>query len=125
MTPGRMSWLTAVDFVLIASALILLGTRRAMVATQILATTVGLSALVAIGAYVFGEPDFLGAKATQMAVHTALGFLLLAVGAVTATRDRGVVPRVRRQLAIIGPVAAAVFLVLSWILRAAKDWCQT
>ena len=32
--PGRMSWLTALDFVLVASALILLGTRRAIVASQ-------------------------------------------------------------------------------------------
>ena len=87
--PGRMSWLTALDFALLGSALLLLDLRRAALAVQGLAMVAGLAALLSIGRYLVGEPGFLAGTATPVALHTALGFLMLAMGVMAATADRG------------------------------------
>jgi PAS domain S-box-containing protein len=115
-SPGRMSWLTAVCLAMLGGAWLLLGLRRASNAVQGLAMVVGLLALLPIASYVLGEPGFLGGSATAMALHTALGLLLLMMGVLAATVDHGFLARLRRHLPKVGMgIAASMILLASFV----------
>ncbi|HWH08596.1 MAG TPA: response regulator, partial [Candidatus Thermoplasmatota archaeon] len=88
--PNRMAPNTALNFVLLGMAVVLLEApaRRGVVASQALAlASVAIALLVVIG-YVYGVTQLQGWYAfLPMALHTALAFLLLAAG-VLAVRAR-------------------------------------
>jgi diguanylate cyclase (GGDEF)-like protein/PAS domain S-box-containing protein len=90
--PGRMAPNTTFNFILDGIALLLIlskwqgGYRWA----QVLSLTTGLVALLALIGYTYSINSFLGLGSfTQMAVNTALAFILLSAGILLAQPDRG------------------------------------
>jgi len=77
--PGRMGLNTALSFTLVGVALLL--SRRATWTSHLLALAGGLVALMAGVGYVLGAQSLVGfASHTGMALHTALGFLVVCAG---------------------------------------------
>ena len=92
--PGRMSPITAANFVLLASALLVPSFKRSDYLKEALALLLALSATFAIVGYVYGVPALYGAvssSSTAMALHTGVSFLLLAVGFLFVERETGFV----------------------------------
>ena len=90
--PGRMAPLTALCFVSISTALLCVELKTRLVGwpSQYLAALVGLFALMGMGSYLYGQREFTGiARYTQMAVHTTVCFLLLALGVFLVQAQRG------------------------------------
>jgi PAS domain S-box-containing protein len=118
---GRMAPTAAGCLVLLGAALLLMrrDTRRSARITHVLALIVGLVSLVAIIGYVYDVgPTFgLARYTTQMAIHTALAFLLLSaaiqlsrpghflVGLATSDRAAGVLMRRLLPASVLLPVA--------------------
>ncbi len=121
--PNRMAPNTAVNFVVIGLALFSLHLPKTRLwLGQACAILVGVGALLPLTGYAYGVHSFTGfASFIPMALHTALTFLILALGIffaipeaplpqVFATRDpRGVIAR---QLL---PLALVMILVLGWL----------
>ena len=125
VTPGRMSPIAAVDLILLGGALALLGTRRTALrrtleALALLALALALPALIG---YAYGIKSFYTLPGFGgMAVHTALAFVLLAIGVLCARADGlagvfasaglgGHVARRFLPLALIAPV------LLGWLVH--------
>ena len=90
--PGRMLPVTALCFLLSGGALLLAssGRRRAESAAWMLSLVTGIVALLALVGCAYGvEPFYSLPGFTSMAIHTAVGFLLLSAGVVGAYPDRG------------------------------------
>lgn len=90
--PNRMAPNTAFNFLLLGLALLFLDVtaRRAVRAAQLLAIAVASTALVALVGYAYGISAFYGIGSyIPIAVHTALTFLLLALGLLLARPSRG------------------------------------
>jgi len=79
--PGRIAYITAINFCATGIALLLLNrSRRALKAAQLLASFVGLSALLTIIGYLYRVPLLYGSsRYASMGLHTGLGFLVLAI----------------------------------------------
>ena len=89
--PGRMSPITAVNFVLLGACLIFgsIRTKRFVRAVESLAILAMLLSYVAILAYIYDVTAMdLVWPYTSVALHTAIGFVVLAVGVLTG-RDGG------------------------------------
>lgn len=92
--PGRPSPHTALAFVLIGCALLLLNgdSYGGHWLSQYLALTAGFIALLALIGYAFNVPIFFKVSPyTGMALHTAVTFLVLCAGLLLAQPDRGLV----------------------------------
>lgn len=113
--PGRMATPTALALMLLGSALLLLGARRAYPAVQGLAAAAGLVALLSVGGYLFGDAGVVGGAPTPMSLVTAAGLLLLAVGVLVTTADRGFVARIRPHFEVIGLGATVVVLLVAGV----------
>jgi diguanylate cyclase (GGDEF)-like protein len=122
--PGRMSPITAANFVLLASALLVPSFKRSDYLKEALALLLALSATFAIVGYVYGVPALYGAvssSSTAMALHTGVSFLLLAVGFLFVERETGFVrvfhgPSIASMVArYLVPVAFLVPVVLGAI----------
>ncbi|HEX8536720.1 MAG TPA: histidine kinase dimerization/phospho-acceptor domain-containing protein, partial [Cystobacter sp.] len=90
--PGRMAPNTALCFLLIGVAILCLEVETRLVGwpSQYLAALVGVIALVGLAGYLYGQREFTGvARYSQMAVHTTVCFLLLALGVFEARATRG------------------------------------
>lgn len=108
-SPGRMGSNTALNFSLIGSALLLHGRIRWIRAAQVLSLTAAVVTLVALAGYVYGAERLSGLGShTRMAVHTAVGFLVLCTGVVMAHPDQGLVAIVTSERAG-GTLARGVF----------------
>ena len=91
-TPNRMAPNTALNFLLLGCALLLLDrrTRRGRWPAQYLALVVTLVSLFAVIGYVYGVKFFYGvASYIPMALHTSLTFLVLSVGLLCTRPERG------------------------------------
>lgn len=122
--PGRMSPMTAVNFVMLGIALLLLtleSQRDAWLPQGLALTTAGVGLLGTLG-YAYHLPTLYAiAPSTPMAAHTALTFLVLACGILCALPDRALMAiltsesvggaMARRLL----PAAAIVPAVLGWL----------
>jgi diguanylate cyclase (GGDEF)-like protein len=105
--PGRMSLVTAVNFVLLALALLPVQRRSLEVLREGLALGVVLTSTFAVVGYLYGIPLFYGAVAagaSRMAIHTALAFMLLATGFLFIPRENGIM-RIFRGNSIASMVA--------------------
>lgn len=92
--PGRMAPITAVNFMLLAGALLMPSSRRGNYVKEALALLVALSATFAIVGYIYGVPALYGAvtsSSTAMALHTGASFLLLAIAFLLIPRQEGFV----------------------------------
>ena len=88
--PGRMSFVTAVNYLLIGSALRLMIYARNVRLAQILTIAAGLLSLLAVLGYVYGvEALYQVFWFSSVALHTALTFLVLCLGIFIAYPDRG------------------------------------
>ena len=92
--PGRMAPITAVNFILLASALLVPLFRLSDYVREFLALLVALSSTFAIVGYIYGVPVLYGAltsSSTAMALHTGVSFLALAIGFLFIERKEGFV----------------------------------
>ena len=90
--PGRMAPNTALNFLLIGFALLLLHrrTRRNHWLVQFLTLTAAWVSLPGLIGYVYGVKSLYGiASYTQMALHTVLTFIVLCIGILLAHPDQG------------------------------------
>lgn len=87
--PGRMSTITATNFVLTGGALLLMEARF-WAAVQAAALAVAVSALLPLAGYMFGNLSFTHiGNTTAIAAHTAMGFLMQGIGILMATQRHG------------------------------------
>lgn len=121
--PGRMAPTTALDFLMIGLALVLLEAPRASRAVAFLALTAGAIGLLNLVGYVYGVQALYGlASYTQMALHTSVVFVVLGVGVISARPDRG--PMAALVSGTVGgtvlrrllPAAIGVPFVLGWLV---------
>ena len=122
---------TAVGFLLLGSALILVRTARLFGAFQTLCLLVAMSGWLGISHYIFGGEPLL--PYTKMAFHTAVLFLVLSAGTLCARADRGLVALLRGDSAGSSIarrlVPAAVFapVIIGWVRLEAQraGWFDT
>jgi signal transduction histidine kinase/ActR/RegA family two-component response regulator len=90
--PNRMAPNTAFNFVLAGLALFLLDVEiRGHRPSELLSIVSGISGLLALVGYIYRAPMFYGVGyAIPMALHSSIGFLILAVGTLVA-RPRGAI----------------------------------
>jgi diguanylate cyclase (GGDEF)-like protein len=103
--PGRMAAITSVNFLLLATALLMPSSKRGNYIKEGLALLLALSATLAIVGYIYGVPAFYGAintSSSAMAVHTGASFLVLAIGFLVIPRQEGFIHVLR------GPSIAAM-----------------
>ncbi len=89
-SPGRMAPTTALNFLLLGAALLLVGvaSRRGRWAAQFFAVAAAAASLLALIGYAYGSTSFYQiARYTQMALHTSLTFLVLSAGVLAARPD--------------------------------------
>jgi PAS domain S-box-containing protein len=105
VSPGRMSPLAAIGFVLAASALFAerAAGKRSRTTARVLATFVGIIGLLSVLGYLYGAPLFYRpfADTTALAVHGAISFLLLAAGIVTLHPQYGL-PSIATGRTLVG-----------------------
>src|SRR5258707_1480876 len=90
--PGRMAQATALSFVMLGTALWLLGNSQRFVLTQLNALIVMGIALLALTGYLYGVASLYGVLAfTSIAFHSALAFLIVSMGILLARPDRGLI----------------------------------
>lgn len=90
--PGRMSPITAVCFMLLATALLVPASRRGDYVKEALALLLALTATFAIVGYIYGIPVLYGVvdrSFTAMALHTGVSFLALAIAFLLIPRQQG------------------------------------
>lgn len=116
--PGRMSLVTALDFLLIGSALFLLDveTKRGYCPFQTLALVAGLLAFLAVIGYFYGAGPYV-----PMALHSSLSFTFFSVAIFCVRPERGLMRTflssaaggisLRRLL----PVALLMPIILGWL----------
>jgi diguanylate cyclase (GGDEF)-like protein len=130
--PGRMSPITAANFVLLAAAMLVPRFRWSDYLKEILALVVALSSTFAIVGYIYAVPALYGAvssSSTAMALHTGASFFLLALGFLFVERAAGfvrvfegpsiasMVARYMVPIAVLVPVVlGAVFIRSRWNL---------
>lgn len=110
--PGRMSNITAANFVLMGGALLLMEARFWNIA-QAFAFAVVVDVLLPLGGYMFSDLSLTQVgNTTAIAAHTAAGFVLLAVGILAAMRGHGFMVRLRRKSLAIGLATSLVALMV-------------
>ena len=91
--PNRMAPNTAFNFLLLGSALLLLdvNNRRGHRPADFLSSVSLISALLSVIGYAYAVPSFYGVGSyIPMALHTAIAFVLLAVGILLARAEDGI-----------------------------------
>ncbi len=130
--PGRMAHITALNFCLAGSGLLLISlSKKQATWSHLLSLLSGLSALLAIIGYLYGVPLLYGSVYyTSMALHTGVGFLILSVATVHCHTSRGIMAvfsssysggwlsRRLLPIAIIAPAALGALYIHSKFLFA-------
>lgn len=96
--PGRMAAISAINFLLLVTALMLPLSKWGSYVKEALTLLLALSATFAIVGYIYGVPALYGAitsSSTAMALHTSISFLLLAVAFLLIPRQEGFVQVLR------------------------------
>ncbi|HEY9652982.1 MAG TPA: PAS domain S-box protein [Coleofasciculaceae cyanobacterium] len=121
--PGRMSPISAFNFVLIGSALWQLTARMVRYGLiQLLALVTTLTSLQVLISYIYGvQPLFGLASFTHTAIHTSLAFLILSIGTLLAAPSQGWMCLVASNTAggltarVLLPAAIAIPFGLGWL----------
>ncbi len=122
--PGRMSIPAAFGLFTLGSSLLFLGTKgpHGAPAAQILALIGLVDAVLAFLGYVYGVHGLYAiSHYTTMAVHTALVFVVLCLGALFARPDRGLISVITSEFSggqmarLILPLALALPPFLGWL----------
>jgi len=120
--PGRMAPMTALNFLMIGLALLTMDAPRDFRLVRHLILPAGLIGLLSVTRYAYGVRALYGVSTyTEMAIHTAVAFILLSVGMLWARPARGLMAIVvsdsvggvvaRRFL----PAAIGVPFLLGWL----------
>ncbi len=119
---GRMAPTTAVNFLLISTALLLIDKPKGYRIAQFLALITGLIGLLSFIGYAFGVTSiYLLAANAQMAIHTALAFILFSLALLFTHPDRGLMEIITNQtiggmmLRRLLPAAIAVPFLVGWL----------
>jgi PAS domain S-box-containing protein len=122
LSPGRMSPSTALNFFLLGSALLLAGFRRGIRIAQPLALLTAWIGLQALIGYLYGVSALYGIGVyTQMAVHTAVAFVILGLGILLARPAEGFMRTVTSNtmggllIRRIMPFVVLLPIVLGWL----------
>jgi PAS domain S-box-containing protein len=122
LSPGRMAPLTALNFLVLASALVLTGYRRAIPTAQRLVLCTGFVGMLPLIGYLYGATAFVGiGQYTLMAVHTSLLFVLLSIGVLLLHPADGVMQTVTGHtkggwlLRHLAPFVVGIPLLLGWL----------
>ncbi|MBI5778914.1 MAG: GAF domain-containing protein [Planctomycetes bacterium] len=122
--PGRMAPNTALNFILIGLALLLLDveTRRGYRPTQFLIAAEGIIALLALIGYSYNVSEFTGlASYTRMALNTMILFVLICFGVLFARPDLGLMSIFTsdslggKMARWIMPVAVFILFITGWL----------
>ena len=124
LAPGRMAPATALCFVLVGCALIAnVETDGGGAMLQYLAAVTVIPALASALGYLYGASNLYGiGYGTQMAVHTALAFLVIAAGMLCLRPDRGVIALVRSD--DTGGVVARRLIPAGVVLPTGIGWLR-
>jgi PAS domain S-box-containing protein len=88
--PGRMAFITALTFLLVGTALLLLHAGRAPLVGQAFTVAAFLLAFLCCLSYLYGVTSLQAvAPFSSVAVHTAVAFLVVSFGLLAAAPDRG------------------------------------
>ncbi|OGC79928.1 MAG: hypothetical protein A2145_05370, partial [candidate division Zixibacteria bacterium RBG_16_40_9] len=120
--PGRMAPTTALNFLLLGLALLILKSWRSIWIFQFLTLSAGIIGLLNFMGYLYGVKSLYGvASYTQMALHTAIAFICLSVALLLARPEQGLMALitdrttggliVRRLL----PAAFGVPFLIGWL----------
>lgn len=118
---GRMAVSTALNFVMLGTALLLLRQGRPLV-VRTLIIAVGISSYLALLNRILGGDFFYGIiQITTMDWHTSPAFLLLCAGVAAASNDAGILvllgsKRVNVFVRRLLPAAVFVPLIIAWVL---------
>ncbi|MCX5656197.1 MAG: response regulator [Planctomycetota bacterium] len=127
LSPGRMAPSTALNFLLLGSALLLAGSRRGIRIAQPLALLAGWIGLLALIGYLYGDSALCDSALcgigiyTQMAVHTAVTFVILGFGVLLARPAEGFMRTVTSNttggllIRRIMPFVVVLPVVLGWL----------
>jgi PAS domain S-box-containing protein len=124
--PNRMAPNTALNFLLVGSALLLLDrqTRHGHWPAQFLALAAAFASSLPLVGYAYGIESFYGSTASYipMALHTALTFVMLIVGLLCVRPDRGLMAIVTSDSA--GGVMARRLLPAAILIPAVLGWLR-
>lgn len=123
--PGRIAYITALNFCVTGIALLLLSRgSRALKVAQFLAAFIGLSALLAIIGYLYGVPLLHGpSRYASMGLQTGIGFLVLSISilayspyqgfmaVLTTARPSGWLARKLLAAAVVFPFVLGLFAI--------------
>ena len=121
--PGRMSPATALNFFLLGCALLVIDIRWSNWINESLTITALMIAAVAVIGYIYGVSSLykIGLYAS-MAVHTAVTFIVLCVGILSARPERGLISILTTEGAAgilarrLLPAAIGLPIVLGWLI---------
>lgn len=94
VTPGRMAYLTSFSFIMVglAQLLSIFHDRNVVVISQFAALLSGFTGLFALISYVYGaEENLTVGSSTAMALNTGMVFIILSLGVLVISPDRGLV----------------------------------
>ncbi len=108
--PGRMTPQSTVEFVLLGGALVLIGQQWARTMAMALAWLAVVVPVLTIAGYLFGETVFVAVHYRPMGVHTAIGFLLAAMGILATQFDGKTLARYKEvsRVAVVHTVGVAL-----------------
>ena len=123
LAPGRMAPNTALSFILLGAALLLLYRGLKIHLAHYLALAAALIAFMAFIGYLYGAEALCGfASDTRMAGHTALTLIILSVGILFARPEQGMMKAVVSDAA--GGVMARRLLPAALLLPVALGWLR-
>lgn len=127
--PGHMAFLTALNFVMIGSAILLSRTRRGFGVGQHLAALAECFSLFNAVGFLYGIRSFYGLAqhlgpvfSTAMAIHTAVGMAILSIGALLSRPSWGIMIAVTSTAP--GGVMARRLLPWALIFPATVGWLR-
>lgn len=131
--PGRMAANTAIGFIILGVSLLLVSLHKqwAIMTSQLMALLVALLSLLPLTGYLFGVDSLYGfAGYTEMALHTALAFLVMGTGLLFVQPGRAFVAVItdpgtggylsRRLLPLI--ILAPIVLMWLWVMAERAGW---
>jgi diguanylate cyclase (GGDEF)-like protein/PAS domain S-box-containing protein len=117
--PGRMAIATAISFILLGCALLLIKRLRGVVVSQSLAIAVGGLCLVNLTGYLYGIQNFSG-PAFYTAIATSLTLFILCLGLLCATATAGLMATVTSEQ--LGGVLARRLLPAALLAPVSLGW---
>ncbi|MFZ2653330.1 MAG: PAS domain S-box protein [Victivallales bacterium] len=121
LSPGRMAPNSAISFILLGCALFMVSSGRGIRSVQVLALLAGLIGLAPLIDYLYGATAFIGfGYYMQMAVHTAVIFIIVSIGVILLRPAEGLMQIVTSNtmggwlIRHLLPLLVGVPILLGW-----------